>query len=119
MNSSNNVPRWRSHTGNGKGLDIDGSHASALFLRDLLALFACLGEADCDSLFATFHLAAFAAATALGGTLLVAVHLAFDVLAGALGVFSLLGIFRHWASLGRNAVRRLAFRCHATDLQTD
>src|SRR4051794_19101542 len=71
--------------------------ALLLLLRDLLALFACLGEADGDRLFAALHLAAFAAAPALRGALLVPAHLAFDVLAGALCVFPLLCFLRHWA----------------------
>src|ERR1700753_3413921 len=58
-------------------------------LRDFLALLARFRQADGDRLLAAFHLAGLAAGTAFGGALLVAAHLALDVLAGALGIFPL------------------------------
>src|SRR4051812_9669960 len=54
---------------------------SGLLLRHLLALLARLRQADGDGLLAALHLAALAAAAALGGALLVAPHLVLHVVA--------------------------------------
>src|ERR1700709_729773 len=56
-------------------------HPSGFFLRHLLALLAGLRQTDGDGLLAALHLAALAAATALGGALLVAPHLVLHVAA--------------------------------------
>src|ERR1700722_1638364 len=52
-------------------------------LRHLLAFLARFRKADRDRLLARFHLAALPAPAAAGRALVVATHLAFDVLAGA------------------------------------
>jgi len=57
--------------------------SSAPFARHLLALLARLRQADRDGLLAAFDLAAFAAASALRGSALIAPHLAFDVFSRA------------------------------------
>src|SRR4051794_30610012 len=62
---------------------------SPLFPGNLLAFLAGLRESDRDGLLAAFHLAAFAAATALRLAPLVAMHLVLHVLARAAGVLAL------------------------------
>src|SRR6185312_4280746 len=61
---------------------------SGFLLGDLLAFLARLGQPDRDRLLAAFHRAALAAFAAFELALLLAVHGALDLFAGALAVSS-------------------------------
>src|SRR3954447_6641648 len=74
---------------------------SALLPRHLLAFLASLRETDRNGLFAAFHFAALAAATALRLATLVAVHLVLHFLARAAGILAFaFPLFRHVELLG-------------------
>src|SRR4029450_12854843 len=60
----------------------------ALLSWNFLPFLACLGKCNRDRLFAAFHLAALAAAAALGTAAFVAVHLAADFFTRATGILS-------------------------------
>src|ERR1700730_6791082 len=68
------------------------SRGRSLFLRlalgHFLALFAGLGQAECDRLFPTFYLTAFSAFSTLQRPRLALVHRFFDVLRRCLRIFS-------------------------------
>jgi hypothetical protein len=65
-----------------------GANASALLSGNFLPFLAGFGKGNRDRLFAAFHLAALAAAPALGAAAFVAVHLATDFLTRATGILS-------------------------------
>src|ERR1044072_3229794 len=69
------------------GLSLTKPSSGFLLLGHLLALLACLGEADRDRLLAALDLAALAAAAALCLAFLVAAHLILDVALRAFRIF--------------------------------
>jgi hypothetical protein len=68
---------------------LSGKILLALFLWNALSFFSRLRESDRYGLLSAFDFTAFSTSAAFRGAPFIATHLAFDVTAGARGIFAL------------------------------